>query len=170
VCFSGDKLVGGPQAGVIVGRAELVARIGKHPLARAVRADKCSLAALAATLFHYLKDEALSEVPVWRMISAPAAAVRDRAEHWASALGTGEVVPAESTLGGGSLPGESLPTYVLSLSVRRSTEFVHTLRGNVPPVIARTERGRVLLDPRTVLTEQDGDLVAVLKTALAETS
>jgi L-seryl-tRNA(Ser) seleniumtransferase len=167
VCFSGDKLLGGPQAGIIVGRAELLARIKKHPLARAVRADKTCLAGLAATLLHYLKDEPEREIPVWRMIAAPIQELQKRATTWSTACSFGEVVESESTVGGGSLPGEVLPTRVLALRVPHPDKFLARLRLGDPPVIGRTENDRVLLDPRTVLPEQDAALVGALKTALA---
>ncbi len=162
VCFSGDKLLGGPQAGVIVGRADLLAKIKKHPLARAVRADKLCLAALTATLLHYLKDEAEREIPIWRMISTTPEQVKARAGYWAAKLGQGEVLASESTIGGGSLPGESLPAWVLALTVKGSDKFLEKLRREQPPVIARTENDRILLDPRTVLPEQDGALLVNL--------
>lgn len=167
VCFSGDKLLGGPQAGVIVGRAELLARIKKHPLARAVRADKLCLAALGATLMHYLKDEAEHEIPVWRMISTPLDELQRRAGDWASRLGTGSVSKGESTVGGGSLPGQSLPTYVLGLSIKSPDKVLARLRQAQPPVVARTENDTILLDPRTVLPEQESDLLNALRGALA---
>jgi len=166
VCFSGDKLLGGPQAGIIIGKADLLARIKKHPLARAVRADKLCLAALTATLLHYLKDEAEREIPIWRMISARPKQVKARAGHWAAELGQGEVLASESTIGGGSLPGESLPTWVLALTVKSAGRFLEKLRQEQPPVIARTENDRILLDPRTVLPEQDGALLVNLENVL----
>ena len=162
VCFSGDKLLGGPQAGIIIGKADLIERIKKHPLTRAVRADKLCLAALAATLGHYLKDEAEREIPVWRMISQSTRQVKARAKSWAAKLGQGEVLVSESTVGGGSLPGESLPTWVLALTVNGSDTFLKKLRREQPPIIARTENDRILLDPRTVLPEQDETLVVNL--------
>ena len=162
VCFSGDKLLGGPQAGILIGKADLLARIKKHPLARAVRADKLCLAALTATLLHYIKAEAEREIPIWRMISASPKQVKARAEYWAAELGQGEVLASESTVGGGSLPGESLPTWVLSLTVKSSDKFLEKLRQEQPPVIARTENDRILLDPRTVMPEQDGALLVNL--------
>lgn len=168
VCFSGDKLLGGPQAGVIVGKADLLAKIKKHSLARAVRADKTRLAGLTATLLHYLKDEAEREIPVWRMMAAPARQMKARVESWALELGQGEVVKSESTVGGGSLPGESLPTWALALAVRSPDKFLEKLRRQSLPVIARTEADRVLLDPRTVLPEQDGALLVGLKNALGK--
>ena len=166
VCFSGDKLLGGPQAGILIGKADLLARIKKHPLARAVRADKLCLAALTATLLHYLKDEAEREIPIWRMISAVPKQVKVRAEHWAAELGQGEVLASESTVGGGSLPGESLPTWVLALTVESSDKFLEKLRQEQPPVIARTENDRILLDPRTVLPEQEGALLVNLENVI----
>jgi L-seryl-tRNA(Ser) seleniumtransferase len=166
VCFSGDKLLGGPQAGIIVGRKDLIAKIKKHPLARAVRADKVALAGITATLLHYLKDEAEREIPVWRMISMEREQVRVRAEAWREALGQGEVAESESTVGGGSLPGESMKTWALALEVRSPDKFMAKLRASRPPIIARTENDRVLLDPRTVLVEQDKDLLNILKGAL----
>jgi L-seryl-tRNA(Ser) seleniumtransferase len=162
VCFSGDKLLGGPQAGILVGRADLIAACKKHPLARAIRADKLCLAALSATLLHYLKDEAEREIPIWRMISAPAEQIRERAETWRAALERGDVVAAQSTVGGGSLPGETLPTFVLALTVSSPTRFLAKLRQHTPPVIARLENDQILLDPRTVLEEQDTLLLAAL--------
>lgn len=166
VCFSGDKLLGGPQSGIIVGRAGLLAKIRKHPLARAVRADKGCLAALAATVLHYLRDEAESEIPVWQMIAMPLQPLRMRSETWQMRVGRGDVVAAESTVGGGSLPGEILPTWVLSLAVSHPDKFLAWLRQADPAVIARTERACVLLDPRTVLPEQDEALVRALQASL----
>ncbi len=166
VCFSGDKLLGGPQAGIIIGRADLLARIKKHPLARAVRADKTRLSALMATLLHYLKDEAEREIPIWRMISISLEEVRARAEYWKREIGAGEVAASESTVGGGSLPGESFPTWVWSLPVKSPDKFLAHLRQNNPPVISRTENDRILLDPRTVLPEQDAALLAAMRSLL----
>ena len=162
VCFSGDKLLGGPQAGIILGRAELIARLKKHPLARAIRADKLCLAGLTATLLHYLKDEAEQEIPIWRMIAASPEALRQRAGAWAAFLGRGEVLPAQSTIGGGSLPEETLPTFVLALQAPSPDRYLTRLRQASPPVIARLEADRVLFDPRTVLPEQDPILLQQL--------
>jgi L-seryl-tRNA(Ser) seleniumtransferase len=166
VCFSGDKLLGGPQAGIIVGRTELVAKLKKHPLARAIRADKLCLGALSATLLHYLKDEAEREIPIWRMISTPSEEIFSRAAAWAVALSQGEVIAGESTVGGGSLPGETLPTYLLSLPVRKPDKLLARLRQQNPPVIARLLDDRVVLDPRSVLPENEEALLSSLKQAL----
>jgi len=166
VCFSGDKLLGGPQAGIIVGRAELVARLRKHPLARAIRADKLCLAALSATLLVYLQDQAESLIPIWRMIAAAPEALQQRAQAWADALGQGEVIAAESTVGGGSLPGEMLPTFVLALTVASPNRLAERLHRASQPVIARVEEGRLLFDPRTVLPEQDSLLIDSIRRQL----
>jgi L-seryl-tRNA(Ser) seleniumtransferase len=168
VMFSGDKLLGGPQAGIIVGKAELITKIKTHPLARAVRADKTCLAALTATLLHYLKDEAEREIPIWRMVSMSLDEVKGRAEHWQRELGCGELVPSESTVGGGSLPGESFPTWLLSLKVKSPDKFLAKLRKADPPVIARTENDKVLLDPRTVSVEQEPILLSTIHFYLSE--
>ena len=170
ICFSGDKLLGGPQAGIIVGRKDLIAKIKKHPLARAVRADKVALAGITATLLHYLKNEAECEIPIWRMISMERKQIKARAEAWQKALGQGDVVEFESTVGGGSLPGESMETWVLALDVKSPDKFMAKLRASNPPVIARTENDRVLLDPRTVLVEQNETLLSILKSLLSERS
>lgn len=166
-CFSGDKLLGGPQAGIILGRSDLVEKLKRYPLARAIRADKLCLAALSATLLHYLKGDAESTIPVWRMISANVSRLRQRAENWQRRLNLGEVVPGRSTIGGGSLPEETLPTFVLSLSIPRVDHFAARLRGAMVPVITRVQGGRLLLDPRTVLEEEDHRLIEILTTTLA---
>lgn len=166
VVFSGDKLLGGPQAGIIVGRAELLTRIKKHPLARAVRADKVTLAALAATLLHYLKDEAVRAVPLWRMLAAPLDELERRAETWRAALGRGEVIAGDSTIGGGSLPGETLPTRLLALPVKSPQAAAARLRAQAVPVVARVAEGRLLLDPRTVAPAEDALLVAQVRAGL----
>ncbi len=169
VCFSGDKLLGGPQAGIVLGRAELLAKLRKHPLSRALRADKAALAGLTVTLLHYLRDEAEREIPVWRMISQSPEQIKTRAEYWKLKLKQGEVIAGLSTVGGGSLPGESLPTWVLALAVKSADRIMEKLRRQQPPVIARTEGDRILLDPRTVLPEQDGALLVNLINVLGHT-
>ena len=166
VMFSGDKLLGGPQAGIIVGKSELIAKIKRHPLARAVRADKTCLAGLAVTLLHYLKDEAEREIPLWHMISMPLDQVKSRAAAWQREIGCGDVVVSTSTVGGGSLPGETFPTWVLSLPVKSPDKFLARLRNYHPAVIARTQDNRILFDPRTVLLEQDEIILTCLKSLL----
>lgn len=159
VCFSGDKLLGGPQAGIILGKKALVEKLRLHPLARAVRADKIALAALSATLLHYLKDEAFERVPIWQMIACSKEALTQRALQWVNKLAQrgiqSEVVEGMSTVGGGSLPGESLPTALLAVKARQAEKFLKGLRQNTPPIIARIEQDRVVFDPRTVFSEQE---------------
>jgi L-seryl-tRNA(Ser) seleniumtransferase len=166
--FSGDKLLGGPQAGVIVGRADLVAQLRKHPLTRAMRPGKDTIAGLHATLLHYAHGEALDAVPVWRMIAAPAPELRRRATRWRTALARRGVVsrltPGHSTVGGGSLPGETLPTTLLALDSQHPDALAAALRGADPPVVARIEGGAVVLDPRTVLPGEDEGLLRAVVT------
>lgn len=166
VAFSGDKLLGGPQAGILVGHADLLTTLKKHPLARAVRADKLCLAGLAATLTHYLKGEATSQIPVWQMIAMPVAELERRAAAWCAHL-TAHNIPAEaivgeSTVGGGSLPGTMLPTRLVSVKVEKVDDFAAALRQAPFPIVGRIAEDRFLLDPRTVLPEQDAPLLATL--------
>lgn len=164
VLFSGDKLLGGPQAGIAVGRAEAIDVMRRHPLARAVRIDKASIAALAATLDHYAKGEAEREVPVWRMIALAPDAMETRARRWAAACGTvASVEPCESTVGGGSLPGESLPSFACVIAPPSGAEaFATALRSAGTPIVARIHEGRVWLDPRTVDPDADAEVEATL--------
>jgi L-seryl-tRNA(Ser) seleniumtransferase len=167
VLFSGDKLLGGPQAGIILGRAALLDTIRRHPLARAVRPDKLALAALSATLAHYLKGEALTHIPVWGMIGAPLDALQARTENWRDQLARAglhcAVIEGRSTVGGGSLPGESLPTALLAVDVPSPDEAAARLRAHDPPVIGRIEDDRLVFDPRTVLPDDEAALLAALR-------
>jgi L-seryl-tRNA(Ser) seleniumtransferase len=169
VCFSGDKLLGGPQAGLIVGRADLLARVRRHPWARAVRMDKVALAGLETTLMHYLKDEATEQIPVWQMISRPASDIKRQARHWVREWrGAGlsaEVIEGLSTIGGGSLPGGTLPTWLAALDLPSPDETSAHLRAAAPPTIARIEDGLLLFDPRTVLPGQEQGLLAAVQEA-----
>jgi L-seryl-tRNA(Ser) seleniumtransferase len=165
ICFSGDKLLGGPQAGILVGKKALIDVLRQHPLARAIRADKLCLAALSATLDHYRRGEALEKIPVWRMIARPLADIEAAAQAWAQQL-RGTVIPGESAVGGGSLPGATLPTALLALDVSHADDFAARLRAANPPIIARIAEGRVLLDPRTVLPGQEQPLLHGLRTVL----
>jgi L-seryl-tRNA(Ser) seleniumtransferase len=162
VSCSGDKLLGGPQAGLILGRAELIARLKRFPLTRALRVDKTTLAGLQATLRHYLLGEAMEKVPVWRMICQDEALLARRARAWVRKLKglgvTAEVMPGRSTVGGGSLPGETLPTHLVALPVASPDAVAARLRAGEPPVITRIEDDRLVLDPRTVLAEQEAGL------------
>lgn len=164
VLFSGDKLLGGPQAGIAAGRAEAIEAMRRHPLARAVRIDKASIAALAATLDHYAKGDAEREVPVWRMIALPPAAIEARARRWADGCGAdADVEACESTVGGGSLPGESLPSSACAVAPPSGAEaFAAALRSASPPIVARIHEGRVWLDPRTVDPSEDAHVGATL--------
>ncbi|HEY8476577.1 MAG TPA: L-seryl-tRNA(Sec) selenium transferase, partial [Chloroflexota bacterium] len=168
VCFSGDKLLGGPQAGIIVGQARWVSELKRHPLMRAVRPDKLTLAALGATLEHYLRGEATAAVPVWQMIAAPIDELERRAGHLASRLRqlglAAEVVAGASAVGGGSLPGDTLPSRLVALTPNETAEALAArLRQATPPVIARIERERVLLDLRTILPGEDDLVVAAFR-------
>ncbi len=175
VFSSGDKLMGGPQAGVIIGEAELIGRLKKHPLQRAVRIDKVRLAGLVATLVHYLAGEAISKVPVWRMIATPLGEIEQRASSWARVLGgLARVVEGETMVGGGSLPGGTLPTSLVAVGgagKRGQPNVAQTLsqllRGQKIPVIGRISGRVLLLDPRSVLPEDDEIVLKALKDAAA---
>jgi L-seryl-tRNA(Ser) seleniumtransferase len=167
--FSGDKLIGGPQAGIVAGQAEWIERLGRHPLARAVRIDKMGLAALSATLTSFLKEKAHEEIPVWRMISMSQDAIIKTAEGWMEAIDSSAVQLREgqSTVGGGSLPGETLPTTLLAVTPPDSPDaFASRLRSGPTPVIARIEDEVVVLDPRTVSDDQSSIVIEAVKSAL----
>ena len=174
VTFSGDKLFGGPQAGIVLGRGEAgaaaVKKMSRHPLARAVRVDKLTLAALEATLRQRVSGR-LEEIPVERMIRASVDDVRRRAAMWSVKLeerGVGvTLVPGESAVGGGSLPGHGLPTVLLSLAGPAS-RLAAALRHGEPPVIARIEKDACCLDPRTVLKGEDETLIDAVEVAYRE--
>lgn len=174
VTASGDKLLGGPQAGLIFGKASLIEQLKKQPLIRALRVDKTTLAALQATLLAYLEGKASTEIPVWRMIAADVNTLASRAKKWRRALATlphlndltVRVVDSASTIGGGSLPGQTLPTKALALSLPSVDGLAARLRQADPPIIARIDNQQLLFDPRTVLPEQDKALIDTLKRAL----
>ncbi|MFW6174416.1 MAG: L-seryl-tRNA(Sec) selenium transferase [Chloroflexota bacterium] len=169
--FSGDKLIGGPQAGIVVGKSEWVSKLARHPLARAARMDKMGLAALSATISSYLKETAEDDIPVWRMIAMRPEALRERAESWRAALGIPEarVTGGLSAIGGGSLPGETLPTALLAITPHDNADSLAArLRSADPPVIARIEDNEVVLDPRTVLADQDPHVIDAIRSALSD--
>ncbi len=176
VTASGDKLLGGPQAGLILGKKELIEQLKKHPLIRALRVDKTTLAALQATLLAYLENKAVEEIPVWRMIVAEVKLLDRRARRWQTTLQrlalppavSIRVVDSVSTVGGGSLPGQTLPTKALAISAEFIEALARRLRQADPPIITRIEADQLLLDPRTVLPEQDQILLTVLKSVLAD--
>ncbi len=168
-CFSGDKLLGGPQAGIIVGRTNLMERIRRHPLMRALRVDKMTYAALEATLLQYATGRAASSVPVQRMLRMTRDEIRDRAERLAAGLvemegWRADLVDGVSAVGGGSASGAELPTWLVAIEQAGVTPdaLEARLRGLTPPVIARIEDDRVVLDLRTVFPAQDSDLLQLL--------
>ena len=170
VCFSGDKLLGGPQAGIIVGRKHLIDKLKKHPLSRAIRIDKMCLAGLAATLIHYLKGEETAKIPVWQMISAHLSQIGKRANQWVDTIGVcAKVVEGVSTVGAGSIPGSTLPTKLVAIkpeSKQKLQKIVNKLRSNVPHVVGRIEKDTLLLDPRTVAPNEDSALIVAIQNVL----
>jgi L-seryl-tRNA(Ser) seleniumtransferase len=161
--FSGDKLVGGPQAGLVVGRADLIARMRSDPLARAMRPDKATMAGVALTLGLYRAGRAAIDIPVWRMIATSLDELHGRAQAIAQALGSRvDVIDVRSTVGGGSLPGETLPSVGIALSTRSAASRLTALRRGTPSVIGRIEEGRVVLDLRTVPPEADDPLTRAI--------
>jgi len=174
VWFSGDKLLGGPQAGILVGRAELIERLKKHPLARAIRADKLCLAALTATLDHYRKGEAATHIPVWRMLNRSLEELTRTAERWRFILKArvpdlhAELIPTQSTVGGGSLPGETVVSVALTVQVHGQgpDALLMRLRHVEFPIIARIHNDEVVFDPRTVLEHQEQALIDGICAAL----
>lgn len=167
VTFSGDKLVGGPQAGLIVGRKELIAQLRRHPMARALRVDKMTLAALDATLRSYRCGRATSEIPIWQMIAASADTIRQRAECWQQRWYAEGIPctlwPGESAIGGGSLPGETLPSWLVAIPCSKPDSVAAALRRSSSPVVCRIQNDHLLFDPRTVLPEQEATLLNVVR-------
>lgn len=159
VCASGDKLLGGPQAGLILGRAEVVNAISRHPLARALRADKTCLAGLAATLRHYARGEAEREVPIWWSMARPVDWLEQRVRTWKSQLDVPglAVIQTESVVGGGSLPGRTLPSYALAIDVPEESadSLAYRLRTGSPALMPRIVDDVVAIDARTVLADED---------------
>jgi len=174
VTFSGDKLLGGPQAGLAVGRATAIAALRSHPLMRAMRPDKLTIAALVATLELYRDGRAESELPVWRMISATPAGLAKRARAIATRLASGgvecDVIETRSTVGGGSLPEETQPSRAVALGDRhgRANDVAARLRSADPPVIARVVEDRAALDLRSVAAEDDEMLAQAVTAALVK--
>ena len=170
VTFSGDKLLGGPQAGIILGRNALISQLRRHPMARALRVDKLTFAALDATLRSYQRGQAVNELPVWQMISASVATLTERVQRWLiqlQAVGiAGEITPGESAVGGGSLPGEVLPTVLLAIPHSASDAIAAQLRSQNPPVVCRIQRDHLVFDPRTVLPAQEPALLHALVSVL----
>ena len=172
VTFSGDKLLGGPQAGIAVGRAEHIAALRSHPLMRALRPDKLTIAALLATLETYRDGNAEKELPVWRMIAATPRALAARARVIAATLAAAgiatDVIELRSTVGGGSLREETQPSFAVAIDGGQATKIAQALRSADPPVIARIVEERVALDLRSVLPEDDDVLARAVTGALAK--
>jgi L-seryl-tRNA(Ser) seleniumtransferase len=164
VTFSGDKLLGGPQAGIILGRADLVDRIASHPLARAVRADKLTLAALQHVALAYLRGDA-ARLPLWRMATAPLDGLRSRAETIAGDVPNAKVVESEAVAGGGSLPGLTIPSIGVSVEVDDPDRVLAELHER--DVVARIVEDAVLADVRTVDPADDLALAEALRDAVA---
>jgi len=160
VSFSGDKLLGGPQAGILAGKAEIVARLRRNPLFRALRLDKLIYQALETTL-RLLLLERWDEIPALAMIRQPAAAIRARAEALVAQVPglRAEVVPGASVIGGGATPEQSIPTWLISIDCPDVAAAERQLRGADPPVVARIEKDRLLLDLRTVFADEEPGLL-----------
>lgn len=167
VCFSGDKLLGGPQSGIMLGSKTYLDRLRRHPLLRTVRIGKLISQALTATLLHYLKKEAPEKIPVWRLMSLTPEELEGRAQAIADRLSraglTAAVIKGESMVGGGSLPDQTIKTFLVSIKPPRTAdEFAAGLRLATPPLLGRTRDDRFLIDVRTVLSEMDDTLVRVV--------
>jgi len=169
--FSGDKLLGGPQCGIVAGRADHVEALRRHPLARALRVDKLTVAALNATLQSYVEGTAAAEIPAWQMLGLDLPGLKRRARRWASAAGPrGTVVRSRSMVGGGSLPGEGVETWCAAIRPTAGAErLAAALRSGEPPIVARIEDGAVLLDPRTVAPRDDRKVIEGLSRSLLTT-
>jgi L-seryl-tRNA(Ser) seleniumtransferase len=170
VAYSGDKLLGGPQAGMLSGRLEAIARIRANPLFRALRVDKLTYAALEATLMAYIKQDH-NAIPTLRMLRLPAEEIRSRAEAVKLRIQSGkaaalkvEIISGESVIGGGTAPSATLPTALLAVTHQsvNADALAARLRSVEPPIVARIEEGRVLLDLRTVFPEQDEAIAQAL--------
>jgi L-seryl-tRNA(Ser) seleniumtransferase len=173
VVFSGDKLLGGPQAGIALGRADPIERLRRHPIARAVRVDKMQAAALERVLLHHARGES-DAIPVWRMLGERSEDVRRRAERVASALGAAgcasRVRRSEAAVGGGSVPGSALPSWSAEISVADAPSFAARLRTGNPPVFCRVEGDTVAFDARTVADADVDDLTRAVRYALEDSA
>jgi L-seryl-tRNA(Ser) seleniumtransferase len=162
VTFSGDKLLGGPQAGIIAGGAHLIARLRGNPLLRALRVDKTTLAALAATLHLYRDESARERIPIYRMLTTPLAQLRDRADAYLAALSNASAVESEAYAGGGAIPQERIESLAVAIATPRPDLLAAGLRCGEPAIVGRVEDGRLLLDLRTIAPEQDDTVIGAL--------
>ena len=167
VSFSGDKLLGGPQAGIVVGRREPVERIKRHPLARALRLDKMSVAALEAVLRLYLAGR-VDDIPFWRLLRMPEPKLRDRAAGLAGCFGDASVTTDPATIGGGSVPGHTVPSAQLVIPVPTPARVAARLRAGRPPVFSRVDSDALVFDLRTVPPEDDDRLLRAIRYALEQ--
>ena len=167
--FSGDKLLGGPQCGIIAGKKEVIEKLNQHPIYRAIRIDKVNLAGLTATLLHYIRENHLEEIPVLKMLNQTESDLRLRSLHLQQSIGESlKVIKGFSTIGGGSMPGETLPTWLLAISGQEKSKIIFdSLRKSDPPIISRIENDMVLLDPRTVLPKYDDILISIISKILS---
>lgn len=164
VCFSGDKLLGGPQAGIIVGRTPLIQQLTAHPLMRAIRLDKLIMAALYKTVYSYIVGNALDEIPIWQMIRVDGQTIQQRAHAICQMLPAGwQVRACQSTIGGGSLPGDTLPSWALVLPHTASHLVASQLRMATPAIVARVADDAVWLDLRSVLPRYDDYLIEMIR-------
>ncbi len=163
VAFSGDKMLGGPQAGIIVGKSVLIARLRSNPLLRALRVDKMTLAALAQTVRLYLTPDARAEIPFYAMLGASIGALRSRADRYANEIANCRVVETTAYVGGGSLPESALPSVAVALAPPQGADAAaHALRRGSTPIVGRIDEGRLLLDLRTIFPSDDLRVIGAL--------
>lgn len=162
VTFSGDKLLGGPQAGIIVGRAALLARLRNNPLLRALRVGKLTIAALTATLLLYRDGSARERLPTLRMLTMTIDELRARARRYVDAMPSASIVESEAYIGGGALPQAAVPSIAVAIATPQPDALTARLRNGAPPIVARIEAGRVLLDMRTIALDEDDVVVTAL--------
>jgi L-seryl-tRNA(Ser) seleniumtransferase len=163
VTFSGDKLLGGPQAGIIAGSAHLVARLKSNPLIRALRVDKMTLAALGATLKLYRDRVSRERIPLYRMLGASLDTLRERTKPYVAAIPNATVVESHAYVGGGALPQEQIPSIAVAIAIDRPDVIAARLRCESPPIVARIENSRLLFDLRTIAIEEDAAVIAALR-------
>jgi L-seryl-tRNA(Ser) seleniumtransferase len=162
VTFSGDKLLGGPQAGVITGRARLIARLRNNPLLRALRVDKMTLAALAATLQLYREAAACQRIPIYRMLLTPLAQLQRRAEAYVAAMPNVSVFESVAYVGGGAIPQVGIASLAVAVATSSPDGLADSLRSGEPAIVGRIEEGRLLLDLRTIAPQEDQTVIGAL--------